>query len=89
MEISENGLKLLMFFREKNYGLAVYAVPAEQRDWFGGDSVACEQAQAELANADLLDLSRPPPIHVPSGVRAAALTRKGVRYLQAFDQPAV
>jgi len=88
MEISENGLKLLKFYKEKNYGIAVYAVPAEQLAWFGNDAVACEQAQIELEEVGLLELGDMPPRHFAVSVRGAALTREGLRAVQTLGETA-
>lgn len=88
MAISENGLKLLKFFKDKNYRLGDHAYPKDQQDLFGGDAEACEKAQIELEEAGLLDLGSPRPKFDPSGVRSAGLTREGVRYLQKAGETA-
>jgi hypothetical protein len=83
MTLNDDAQKLLNFFKAKGFGLADYAYPKDMEDCFGGDATACERAQAELKEVGLLELGMPPPRHIVSGVRSAALTREGARLLQS------
>jgi hypothetical protein len=88
MEPSEDAHNLMMYFKTKVLQIANYALPADQLAWFEGDVAACEEAQTELQSLGLLQLGNPMPAHMSSGVRAAALTREGSRYLQALGETA-
>ncbi|MGA8078813.1 MAG: hypothetical protein WB868_15685 [Xanthobacteraceae bacterium] len=83
MELDEDAHHLMMYFKTKALRIGDYAPPADQLAWFDGDVSACEEAQTELQSMGLLELGNPMPAQMSSGVRTAALTREGSRYLQA------
>lgn len=80
MDLSDNAVKLLKYFRERELREAVYVWPPEMEVLFGNDVEACEMAQEELARAGLLELGSPRLSYEISSVRAAALTQEGFRY---------
>lgn len=78
--LSANAKKLLKHFQDNGFRERDYEIPAKQLALFE-DAEHCEEAQAELAKADILELGPVTP-HAASNVVSAALTLTGVRYLQ-------
>jgi hypothetical protein len=81
MDVSDNAKKILKYFQDRNLKTAEYVWPSVMEVLFEDDFEACEMAQEELARAGLLELGSPRLSYQISGVRAAALTDNGVRYL--------
>jgi hypothetical protein len=81
MNLSDDAMKVLKYFQNKNLKEAEYVWPPEMELLFEDDFEACEMAQEELARAGLLELGSPRLSTQVSGVRAAALTQDGVCYL--------
>jgi len=81
MDVSDNAKKILKYFQDRNLKTAEYVWPPVMEVLFEDDFEACEMAQEELARAGLLELGSPRLSYQISGVRAAALTDNGVRYL--------
>ena len=82
MDLSDDAKKLLKYFQDRNLKEMEYEWPPAMEKLFGGDLVACEMAQEELARIGLLELGSPRLSYEISGVRSAALTRDGARHLQ-------
>jgi hypothetical protein len=78
--LSANAKKLLKHFKDKGLEQQEYEYPAEQEKLFPKVE-DCEDAQAELVDAQLLELGSARSPYETSKVRAAALTLDGVRYL--------
>jgi hypothetical protein len=81
MDLSDNAIKLLKYFQDKNFVEMEYEWPPAMEELFKGDLEACEMAQEELARAGLLELGSPRLSYEISGVRSAALTSEGARHL--------
>jgi hypothetical protein len=89
MAMSKEALHLLNFFTTiEGYRLGTYLYPKQFEGWFEGNLAACERAQAELAAAGLIDLAGEPHKFAQSGVRGAALTREGQRFLELLGATA-
>jgi hypothetical protein len=89
MTMSNEAIHLLNYFTTiEGYNLGTYLVPTQFENWFEGNAAACEQAQTELAGAGLIDLAGQPHKFAKSGVRGAALTREGLRFLQILGATA-
>jgi hypothetical protein len=86
MELSDNAKKILQYFQDGNLKTAEYVWPPIMELLFENDFEACEMAQEELARAGLFELGSPRLSYPISGVRAAALTDNGVRYLSPNPQ---
>ncbi|MBV9786518.1 MAG: hypothetical protein JO264_22170 [Acidisphaera sp.] len=80
-DLSDGALRILRHFKENSYDQQVYEYPTKLEALFDGPET-CEQAQAELAILGLIDLGPERHYADPSGVRAAALTREGARYIK-------
>ena len=82
VHLSDNAKKLLKYFQDRKLREMVYEWPPAMEELFGGDLAACEMAQEELARTGLLELGSPRLSYEISGVRSAALTHDGARYLE-------
>jgi hypothetical protein len=82
VHLSDNAKKLLKYFQDRKLREMEYEWPPAMEELFGGDLVACEMAQEELARTGLLELGSPRLSYEISGVRSAALTRDGTRHMQ-------
>ena len=82
MELSDNAMRLLKYFQDRNAREMECVWPPVMEALFQNDLEACEMAQEELAKAGLVELGSPRLSYEISGVRSAALTLDGVRQLQ-------
>jgi hypothetical protein len=82
VNLTEGALKILRHLWDKGARQMEYEYPDELAKLFV-DSKDCEDAEAELAAAGLINLGAAPPEHVPlkHRIRSAALTLDGERYI--------
>jgi hypothetical protein len=82
VKLSEGALKILRHLWDKRRRQGEYEYPSELAKLFS-DPKDCEDFEAELAAAGLIDLGAAPLEHVPlkNRVRSAALTLDGERYI--------
>jgi hypothetical protein len=81
IDLSEGAIRILKHFKDDGIEQYVYVPPAELAALF--DEVdECERAEAELSSRRLVVLGLTRSSIDLNGVRPAALTRDGVRYVQ-------
>ena len=80
--LSDGALKILRHLKAKGAQQMEYEYPAELAKPFDNPK-DCEDAEAELADAGLLDLGAAPQQNIPlrNRIRSAALTLEGARYV--------